>query len=240
MASLRELISELYLEITPHVSDDTVLDDRLIAHWIHKQRALWIRNELNKSHRSVDSGITQTMIMNLELVTDNELDTLGVPEGYTLYKTEETFPNTIELHNSIPIVHVGPVYDSLVTDLDRTRYTRPFKLIDFTGSSFVGYGKFSKGKSFAYPMDNKIYVFKHIADSYYDALDKIKIVGVFENPSEVPGFDEDDRYPMSMYMWNYIKGTIIREDLKSFYVPIIDDVNNASNDIRRGGNEESS
>ena len=59
--TLEQLIYEVRLVIRQqNLFDDDKLDDRLIKHWIHNQRALWIRNEMNKQ-RTVDEQIIQTL-----------------------------------------------------------------------------------------------------------------------------------------------------------------------------------
>jgi len=236
MATLIELISELELEISPNVSDDSVLDRRLLAHWIHKQRALWLRNELNKPYRTIDYGITQQILLDIE-VADEEDDLVGIGEGFSLFKSTQNLPNLIELHNNAAIVRVTSVWDE-ESELPKSRYTLPLKVIDFTNIPYSGHGKFTSNKVFVYPLDTKLYLVQPDEDSYYDIITKVKLIGVFENPEDVTGFSESSRYPVSVAMWNYIKGTIIKEDLRNFYIPIEDKLNNATNDITRTGSNE--
>lgn len=223
--TLRDLISDLYLAIQQNVSDDTVLDDRLLAHFIHKQRALWIRNELNNG-RSVDSNITQEYITTITPATLSEID--GVPQGYSAYKTSTVLPRTVELHFRPALELVTPVY----TETDYSYKIKPFKIVDYNSAQYVGNGKFSKGKIFVYPENELLYVL--IPDyGFYEAFSSIKIKGIFENPEEVSGYEfETSKYPLSLHMWNYIKGTILNEDLRQFYVSNEDSINNSSNDIK--------
>lgn len=223
--TLRDLISDLYLAIQQNVSDDTVLDDRLLAHFIHKQRALWIRNELNNG-RSVDSNITQEYITTITPATLSEID--GVPQGYTVYKTSIALPRTIELHFRPAIELVIPVY----TETDYSYKIKPFKVIDFNSVQYVGNGKFSKGKVFAYPENDLLYIL--VPDyGFYETFTSVKIKVICENPEDISGYDfETSKYPLSLHMWNYIKGTILNEDLRQFYVSNEDSINNSSNDIK--------
>ena len=41
--------------------DDDRLDDRLLIHWLHNQRALWLHNDMNKPNRTIDEQIIQTL-----------------------------------------------------------------------------------------------------------------------------------------------------------------------------------
>ena len=229
--TLRDLISDLYLAIQQNVSDDTVIDDRLLAHFIHKQRALWIRNELNNG-RTVDSNITQEYTAAITAATLPEVD--GIPEGYTVYKTSTTLPRTIELHYRPAIEHVTPIY----SNSDYSYKIKPFKVVDFSTAQYVGNGKFSKGKIFAYPENELLYIL--IPDEgFYEAFTSIKIKGIFENPEEVSGYVfETSKYPLSLHMWNYIKGTILNEDLRQFYVSNEDPINNSSNDLKNSNGQE--
>jgi hypothetical protein len=227
MNTLRELISEVYLEASQNISDDTILDDRLIIQFINKQRNLWIRNELNKN-RTVDSNIIQEMSVEIESCSNNETD--NVPEDYLLYKTKTIVPTFVELHHKPALEQVTPIYNNEVYEKGKVK---PFKLVDYTNSMFVGHGKFTKGMVFTYPANDRIYLLipEH---GFYNEFSSIKIRGVFENPTQVPGFNiETSRYPISTYMWNYIKGIIMEQDLRSFYIAIQDPTNNASNDLNK-------
>ena len=50
MSSLNELAYSTLLKMRPHLSDDENLDIREVKEEYHRQRALWIRNDLNKNH----------------------------------------------------------------------------------------------------------------------------------------------------------------------------------------------
>jgi hypothetical protein len=227
--TLREMISELYLDLYPNISDDNAIDERLLKFFIHRQRNLWIRNELNKD-RTIDNNIIQEVTATLQAASDT-LDLMSIPEGYILKETVTSIPNTIELHYSTAIARIYPIYDS-GSALTKSRYTRPLKVVDFANIPFMGYGKFSTGKVFAYPMGDKIYIIEKSTGSYYDPLVSIKIKGVFENPEEVAGFSvETSRYPISEYLWLYMKNKIITDDLRPYYNPNSDRTNNSSEDV---------
>jgi hypothetical protein len=49
MVTLNQLIYDLLEIVRPNLSDDDNFDKRQIAFWIKNQRALWLRNELNKN-----------------------------------------------------------------------------------------------------------------------------------------------------------------------------------------------
>ena len=56
MATLNEIAYDLLSIVRPALSDDSDIDLRQIKFWIHNQRALFIRNELNRS-RTIDADI---------------------------------------------------------------------------------------------------------------------------------------------------------------------------------------
>ena len=60
MSTLSEIIYDLWQSVSANISDDSVLDERLLKYWVHNQRALWLRNELNKN-RTIDDNVIQDL-----------------------------------------------------------------------------------------------------------------------------------------------------------------------------------
>lgn len=236
MASLKELVDEIMLEATPNISDDTVLDERLIKHWIHKQRALWLRNEMNKVHRTIDYGITQQLILSLTAASDIT-DLINLSEGKELLKSTSSIPKIIEIHNGNALLSVTPIWDDN-SELSKSRYTKPLSIINYLTANYMGNGKFTTNKAFTYLHNSILYVVRKEEDSFYDDFTSVRVIGVFENPEDVSGFSELDEYPLSIYMWNYIKDAIIKSDLRSFYISLEDVNNNAANDLTRARSNE--
>ncbi len=233
MNTLRELISELYLDVSQNVSDDTTLDDRLLIQFINKQRNLWIRNELNKN-RTVDANIIQDTTAAIQKVTNVNSD--NVPLGYLLYETTTAIPSFLELHHRPSIEQVTPIYTNSLYESYRAK---PFKVIDYSNSMYVGNGKFTNGMIFTYPANSKLYLLIP-EKGFFTDFTNIRIRGIFEDPTQVTGFNiETSKYPISAFMWNYIKGAVIKEDLRNYYVSLHDPLNNATNDLNKAtGNNE--
>ncbi len=67
MATLNEIAYDLLSIVRPQLSDDNDIDIRQIKFWIRNQRALWLRNELNRK-RSIDEDVIQTLCVDIEEV----------------------------------------------------------------------------------------------------------------------------------------------------------------------------
>ena len=232
MATLNELYSELWLDISPSISDDSPVDQRLLKHFIHKTRALFARNEMNKSHRTVDAALIQDLgLVELETAdafVDSGLDNIS----HTILRTKETIPRAIELHNKQAFTYVGP--------LDQTH--KGFKFVDVGAIPYVGKGRFNKEFIYAFLMNDRIYLVSNCNNTLFKGLKYINVKGVFENPEDAakfnrpdgsPCYTDEEAYPIPMYLWAYCKTQILQSDLRQFYVPIEDPVNNANNDINK-------
>lgn len=232
MASLNELYSELWLDITPSISDDSVIDERLLKFYIHKVRAVFARNEMNKSHRTVDAALIQDLgLVELEAVdsfVDAGLDNIQ----HTVLRTKEIIPRALELHNKQAFTYVGPL----------NQIEKGFKFVDITSVPYQGNGKFNKTFMYAFLMNDRIYIIGNCSNPAFKGLKYINVKGVFENPEDAAKFyrpdgtacySDNEEYPIPIYMWQYVKKEIIQSDLRQFYVPIEDPKNNAVNDITR-------
>jgi len=237
MASLNELYSELWLDISPNISDDTVLDERLLKHFIHKVRAVFARNEMNKSHRTVDAALIQDLGL-VELETVDSFVDSGLPDiQHTVLRTKEIIPRALELHNKQAFTYVGPL----------NQVQKGFKFVDITSVPYQGNGKFNKTFMYAFLMNDRIYIIGNCNNPAFKGLKYINVKGVFENPEDAAKFyrpdgtacySDNEEYPIPLYLWNYCKTQILQSDLRQFYVPIEDPKNNATNDITRIGDEK--
>jgi len=236
--TLDELYYELWLDISPSISDDTVLDERLLKHFIHKVRALFARNEMNKSHRTVDAALIQDLgLVEVEPVSSITGIDLG-NINHTILASKLTIPRAIELYNKPSFVYIG--------SLDQI--DKPFKFVDISSVPFVGKGKFNRTFMFAFLMNDKMYIIGDCHNTAFKGLKYINIKGVFENPEEAakfnrpdgtPCYSDSESYPLPAYMWNYIKKEVLQSDLRQFYVPLEDVRNNSNNDITRADEKAS-
>lgn len=232
MATLNELYSELLLDISPSISDDTSVDERLLKAFIHKVRAVFARNEMDKSHRTIDAALIQDLgLVELETV-DSFVDTGLDNISHTILRTVKSIPRALELHNKQAFTYIGSV-DTV---------SKSFKIVDITSVPYMGNGKFGKSFKFAYLMNDKIHIIGNCNDTSMKGLKYINIKGVFENPEDAskfnkpdgtPCYSDNEEYPLPLYMWAYMKKEIINSDLRQFYIPIEDPLNNSNNDINR-------
>ena len=230
--TLKELYSEIWLDITPSISDDSVLDERIIKFYIHKTRALFARNEMDKTTRTVDAALIQNLgLVELEAVDD------FVPSGLTnishkVLRTVKTIPRAIELRYKQAFTYIGPL----------SQTSKGFKLVDMANVPYTGSGKFNRTFMYAFLMNDHIYIIGDCNNTAFKGLKYINVKGVFENPEEAgkfykedgsPCYTDESQYPLPAYMWNYIKKEILQSDLRQFYVPLEDISNNSNNDITK-------
>ena len=68
--------------------------------------------------------------------------------------------------------------------------------------------------------------------TFFDSHTAIKLRAVFQDPTDVTGFDEDsDEYPCSYDMLEYIKNAIFKEDMRVILATKSDEINDASGEI---------
>ena len=225
--TLNEIVYDLWEAVRGNISDDDVLDERLLKYFIHNQRALWLRNEFNKN-RTVDDAVIQDLgAVELE-IDDRIIDNPYIQDKKILRSINE-IPVTIERHNSPTITRVG--------SLDYK--DRPFSFVDYTDAPFAGHGKFNKNEFFAFLLNRRMYVVSNCNNVRWKGLKYINVRGVFENPEEASAFShidgtvcygDESAYPINKWMIPYLKDAILKADLKYFVRPISDNQNDANPD----------
>jgi hypothetical protein len=215
MATLNEITYRIWEKLRPNLSDDDDIDIRLIQEEVHKQRALAIRNELNKN-RSVDPNIIQDLGC-VELELADRADCCEVELNCTILRTVLEIPNTIELHNDL-LLWVSPIDKlawpfSFVETLERARWS--------------GNGRFNKQSIFAFLHNKRIYIISK--DDTHAMLEFINIRGVFENPQEASRFtncsgsacySNDSSYPLNSWMSAYVEGAVFNELIPKLKHPV--------------------
>ena len=208
-------------------NSDSIFDPLYYTDLMNEQRALFMRNEYNKK-RSIDPSVLQTIpCEDLELV-DPYNCCVEVPIGCKILRTKNKIPGTIELHHSTGITSVGPV---VITE-------KRFTLIDYNRVPYIGTGKTTYNKRYAFIYDNYVYVISR--DSSVALLKKIAIRGLFEDPSALAPFVNcstgnscwtiNSIYPIKSCMWTYVKEQVVQQLLRKRQIPL-DDNNNANDDL---------
>ena len=222
--TLNELISELRLIIRgQELYDDDELDDRLLKQWVHNQRALWIRNETNKNH-SIDDQIIQKACIPLEIADRSDCP-VQVTQ-YDVLRSTLPIPKTIELHQSDGIIRISPV-DQLALD---------FSYVPIERAKVAGNGRFNKTLVFSYRYHSYLYVHSQKSSNYARYLRFLMVYALWEDPVALaqfnhidgtPCYSDTDDYPLNSWMWNYIKGAILRTEFDLLVAAPEDKVNDA-------------
>jgi hypothetical protein len=227
MATLNELAYDLLGIVRPQLSDDSDIDLRQIKFWIHNQRALFIRNELNRS-RTIDPDIVQTICAELEEVDAS--DCCNITLDCPILRTKKEVPNTIELHNKPGITRTGPV----------NKKKEAFSFIEYDRVPFAAAARFTGNMVFSFLHNNYIYVYTK--NPRYANLAAITIRGVFEDPTlagnfcesdSTPCYTDDMDYPIKSWMIPGLKQAILKSNLMitaQAEVQQADDANNAKSD----------
>ncbi len=227
--TILEGANELRLVIRQqNLYDDDQLDDRLLKTWINNERALWIRNDMNKSH-SVDEQIIQT----LGCVPLEVADKASCPAyltGYHILQTDVDIPKTIELNNGDGIIEIGYV--------DKIAY--PTSYVTLQRFRFSGNGKFNSNIIFTARYGQRILLMSKGDQSHANYLRYLRIRGVFEHPEAVANFthvsgdacySDSDDYPMNRWMWQYIREEILKANFRELITAPTDKVNDASENL---------
>ena len=225
-----QAINQLRLDIRRQkLYDDDQLDDRLLKDWVKDQRALWLRNEMNKP-RSVDEQIIQTLgCVPLEVADKSSCHSYLT--NYHILQTNIDMPKTIELNNGDGIIEIGYV--------DKIAY--PTSYVTLQRLRFAGNGKFNSNIIHTARHGQRILVKMTTgAQNYANYLRYLRIRGVFEDWEEVanfthvdgtPCYSDGDDIPMNRWMWNYIKEAIKQANFEELVTAPTDEINDASENL---------
>lgn len=226
MIKTNELIYDLWQIVSPLISDDSVLEERQLLYWINNNRSLWLHRELNKGFRTVDDAIVQSLgAVEFEIV--DTIENNPYTGSAKILKSKVPIPVAIELDHGTAITRVGPL------DIK----CKPFKFVNYSSVPFVGHGKFNSSEIFCFLKDGYMYITSNCNNPMMKTIKYVNIRGVFETPEEVGRFKEldgspcwtyDSAYPINRWMIDYLKGEIIKSDLKYFIKPIVDETNDAN------------
>jgi len=225
MATIKEIVYDIKNLIRGgQQSDDEMISDRQIEFQVNSLRAQFIRQDINK-RRSVSDNIKQ-MIHCLDVHQVNG-STCGLDSKLVIMRSKEQIPNAIETSHNDLITSIGP------TGILSTN----FHVIPYNRAPWVGTNKYTKLMTFAFMLDNFIYVTG--PDS--ELLEKVKLEGVFQNPREISNFTNSDGemsydpenhdYPLSTSMLDLIKQSMLATNMQSFVQTLTDSSNNSKSDF---------
>lgn len=227
MPTLREMTYQVIEGIRAEIVDDDVLDERLIEDLIHGQRALWIRNELNK-----DRYIPRVLIQEfncLPLVKADAAECCDFTSDCKVLRTQQRIPRPISLHTKDAITRVGPTILTL----------KGYSFIPYERAVWFGNGRATQKARAAYMRDG--YVFIVSKDPAVNLLKSISVHGVFEDPTEAANinlctgdacWEDTDEYPITEWLWQYIRAEVQKQMLYKIN-GTIDKSNDASQEDTR-------
>ena len=226
MATIKEIVYDLKNMIRGGMqSDDEIISDRQIEFQVNSLRAQFIRQDINK-RRSISDNIKQ--IIHCLEVEQVPATTCGLSSDLLIMKSKKQIPNAIETSHSDLITAIGP------TGILSTN----FHVIPYNRAPWAGSNKYTKQMTFAFMLDNFIYIFGPQAAM----LEKVKLEGVFQTPREISNFtDSNDNmsydpetqdYPLSTSMLDLIKQSMLAQNLQTFVQSPTDLSNNAKSDIQ--------
>ena len=226
MKTLNEYVYDLLELYRGSITDDINLDKRQVESWIIDQRALWLRNELNKN-RTIDDNLVQDLGC-VELEISDSSDCCSVSTGCTVLRTKNIIPSTIERHNKNTITRIGPINKTNIS----------YSLVSYDRAIYSGNGRANKNMIYAYMLNNRIYLKGNQSNISFAALKYINIRGIFVDPREVASFttctgtacyDENSKFPLNEWMWNYMKAEIIKLTMLKNQLPTDEDNNDSDN-----------
>ena len=227
--TILKYINELKLLLrSGQITDDEVLDNRLVLAWINNQRSLWLKNELNKG-RSDEDNIRQT-INGLELEIVNSSSFPDISCGFNILRTKKNIPRTVELLHR----------DNILSIRNSNMLSTKFNYTHIDKFQYTGNGKFNQSMIFATMYNNKIYLKSHKVNPTLNLMDYITITGIFEDPLEAIFLENNIsqltidvlnkyEYPLSKGMWNYMQDAILQSNAKLFIRNEPDTNNNSAN-----------
>jgi hypothetical protein len=209
--TLNQIAYGIFEVVRGKLTDDDDISLDHIKDLIHSTRARLLKQKFDKNLRVIDDVYTQSLgALEIEAVDASAHSTIKA--GRYMYRTVREIPPTIDRTNyEGTFIRIGPA-DKLAT---------PYNLVSYDRALYSGNGRFNKDRIFAFLRDNKIYLISN-SGSYHKAVQFIDILGVFQNPSQVATFldnngdslySDDRAYPISRSMKEDIENIILKEKL---------------------------
>lgn len=214
MATLNEISYSILEKLRPNLSKDDDIDIRLVEAEIHKKRARFLRNELNRN-RTIDPFIIQDLgCVEMEIVDRAECCDITI--NCSILRSTLQIPSTIELHNDT-MLWVNPV----------DRLEKPFSLIDYQAAKFIGGHRFTSRQIYAFILNNYLYLVSE--DDTHAQITHVSIRGVFENPEDAAKFINcsdgsscftgDSVYPLKAWMADAVETEVYNTLLSKIKLP---------------------
>lgn len=238
MITLNKLVSDLHLIARGgQIADDDPIELEQIKDWVHDQRALWLRNELNKS-RSIDDNIVQDLGC-VEMERVDAAQCCGITSDCIVIRSKLDIPVGVELHQRSAITRVGPINKA-----ERQLYS----FLPFERAVWAGNGQFNKNNIFSFLLNNRMHLIGNPNNDVLKMIKYINIRGVFEDPTEAAKFSfctggscytDNDKYPINRWLLDYLKAEILKSKFALITGTNSDTKNDAENNQENTGKVQS-
>jgi hypothetical protein len=189
------------------ISDDDNISIDQIKDMVHSTRAMLLKQKFDKNLRVIDDVFTQSLgSIETELV-DSSIHP-DIPSGKFMLKTTVDIPESIDRRNyEGTFTRVGPA----------ERLSQKFNLVSYDRAIHSGNGRFNRNEVYAFLLDRRIYMISN--SLYHKPIQFIDIIGVFQNPTQVAMFkdengdslySDDGNYPISRAMRDTMETMIIK------------------------------
>ncbi len=185
--------------------DRANVDDRTLIRLLNQHRAVFIKNEYNKN-KSIDTNLAQEITVILEVADQSTVDYIST--------LDRTLASRIAIPQLIKISHRELVLSVRNPNILGIRYN----YIASEQAVYAGNGKFNTKDVFVFIYNDRLYVKLQKDNPKIAMLPSVTLLGIFENPLECIPLQTSDyvdnmdyEYPMTDYIWGYVKANILRE-----------------------------
>lgn len=196
IGTLDTIIDDIFLELRNNrVLDSEQLSRIQVEQWIIQYRSVLIKQDIDKGRDINPSYIQDIPSIGLEVVSHSGEEAGEASEKILV--TDIKIPKTIDFHFRSGITSISDIFGNEIQLMSEKRSN----LQKHRRYTFYDYSAFIKG--------DKIYI------NGPGEIRNISVRGIFQNPSEVPGFDvKNDIYPIPFNMLPVLKELIFVKELK--------------------------
>lgn len=227
MNTLNSIVYSILSSVKPHLTDDEDLTFEKVSYDVQNKRAVFIRNEYNKS-REIDPSLIQDLGC-VDVVKVDAAECCDIDSGCKVVRTQDKIPVPISTHKKPLITRVGPI----------NKLQRNYNFVTYREAANSGNGAYNQREIYAYYFNGYIYLVSKNPSVYL--LKKINIQGVFDNPedlanynlceSNTPCYSDNSPYPLPKWMEEYIKNALKEEYVKVDIVAPKDQANDSKNQV---------
>lgn len=181
-------------------------DERLIIRWLNSQRALFIKNEVNKGNTLTHTAYQTLNSLKLILVSGAMTNYFSTDAKYLT--TEKKLPKILEAKGMLKVKSIR------MPELGG----KELNLVNPEKVKYSGNGKFNSREIYATYYKNRFYIKNKEGNKDIENLNFITVDAIFENPLDLvnvidaeglPMYNIDvDDYPINDNLWEYMLGAI--------------------------------